>query len=781
MEGIMRTIIMRLIVAGLLSATAEAQSTDFRFVKRSDAAYAAYVDSMEAMFNVKIDGDNDSTDMWARLGLLMVSVAKVQVAVTDFGQNADGILENVDAQADSLDTLLNSVINLEDSTFVLFVRSLRTHLEDPKYAQIKTMLEDMGDNLETDADSFQTIGRDMGEQVGDAFELFFENLDSLQACSTYFAFTFIGADSQIVTIDTVFIRQVQTMLERIGDMVDRIKQGVDNIDTGLVDTDPAAAIDSFRGAIAYFNEALDTLEALLTAPPLDTLGIKTEFIGTVQDYLEAADSVLAGKEFTVGDSVEGKTIRPVSLLEHPNEDWWDAFLDVYRVAHPESLTFFDLFPNGLTEKMLGYVTADLVLDLNADSAQLDQHFNSLETQYQVVLAADPDNADAHMGMAIILSWRLVNSHKDELEAVIGYLDTADFAGLTQDYTWKTLDYRTETDVIRDHFQKAKADSDLSFVLLMVSGADGVADFTVGPGDELQPVFIVRPMAELISGVVEVLVEVRNNIAHEVERTINDLRSYADIDLDPNQLDFSQVASDLEAVDILIGANSNFLNLTPDGIAELRATGERIRRELARDVEATAELKLLCHTVAMREADLGVKATAWRTFGDDLDSMVNVIKTDFDYPDSTVIIDDERVNLSAWFDNPPDYFIHRVRWTLDEDSLTDNTLGGLFPDRGFGLAVRNVPQLTPYNTLVKKLTPNPARDYFTIGLDLPAAAAVSVALFDVYGIRVKALEEGIRQGGRYVLKYRTADVTPGLYFVRLSINGKDEVRRLILTK
>ena len=45
-----------------------------------------------------------------------------------------------------------------------------------------------------------------------------------------------------------------------------------------------------------------------------------------------------------------------------------------------------------------------------------------------------------------------------------------------------------------------------------------------------------------------------------------------------------------------------------------------------------------------------------------------------------------VDLSAWFDEPPDILLQRVIWYLDNDKSTDNTLGGLLPEVGFTAVV-----------------------------------------------------------------------------------------------
>ena len=56
-----------------------------------------------------------------------------------------------------------------------------------------------------------------------------------------------------------------------------------------------------------------------------------------------------------------------------------------------------------------------------------------------------------------------------------------------------------------------------------------------------------------------------------------------------------------------------------------------------------------------------------------------VQADFETPEAATKISGRTVNLSAWFDVPPDSLLQHLIWYFDNDDNTDNTLGDLFPD------------------------------------------------------------------------------------------------------
>jgi len=117
--------------------------------------------------------------------------------------------------------------------------------------------------------------------------------------------------------------------------------------------------------------------------------------------------------------------------------------------------------------------------------------------------------------------------------------------------------------------------------------------------------------------------------------------------------------------------------------------------------------------------------------------------------------------------------------------------GAAPDIGAGesglAAVADVPAAgAPAGFALAPPAPNPARGAALLRYTLAAAAPVSLALFDLAGRRVRALDEGVRDAGGHVARWDGRDdagqpAPPGLYFVRLEAAGRRATVRLVVVR
>jgi hypothetical protein len=76
-------------------------------------------------------------------------------------------------------------------------------------------------------------------------------------------------------------------------------------------------------------------------------------------------------------------------------------------------------------------------------------------------------------------------------------------------------------------------------------------------------------------------------------------------------------------------------------------------------------------------------------------------------------------------------------------------------------------------------PNPARESFRLAFDLPTAARVHVAVFDVVGRCVAEPAARTFEPGRHTLAVGTASLAPGLYFCRVDAGPWSDVRRIVV--
>ncbi|HEX7319060.1 MAG TPA: T9SS type A sorting domain-containing protein [bacterium] len=67
----------------------------------------------------------------------------------------------------------------------------------------------------------------------------------------------------------------------------------------------------------------------------------------------------------------------------------------------------------------------------------------------------------------------------------------------------------------------------------------------------------------------------------------------------------------------------------------------------------------------------------------------------------------------------------------------------------------------------------------ISYQLPSASPVSLTVYDIAGSRVATLVESHQQTGLNTATWNTSNLTPGVYFLRLSANGKSESAKVII--
>lgn len=80
-----------------------------------------------------------------------------------------------------------------------------------------------------------------------------------------------------------------------------------------------------------------------------------------------------------------------------------------------------------------------------------------------------------------------------------------------------------------------------------------------------------------------------------------------------------------------------------------------------------------------------------------------------------------------------------------------------------------------------LGPNPARDRATLRLDVPAPGRVRAAVYDLLGREALRLYDADAPAGRLALAVPTADLTPGMYLVRVDVGGRTGTQRLVVAR
>ena len=147
------------------------------------------------------------------------------------------------------------------------------------------------------------------------------------------------------------------------------------------------------------------------------------------------------------------------------------------------------------------------------------------------------------------------------------------------------------------------------------------------------------------------------------------------------------------------------------------------------------------------------------------------------PDSMVMIEDERVNLSAWFDDPPESFLRMWKnyvWGVD------STLGGLFPDR-FKVDVSDELPTLPRKFAVYPAYPNPFNPATTLAFDLPNKQQVTLEIFDIRGNRVATLLNRTLEPGSHHITWDAGQMPSGMYYARVRTGSQLITVKLVLLK
>lgn len=97
-----------------------------------------------------------------------------------------------------------------------------------------------------------------------------------------------------------------------------------------------------------------------------------------------------------------------------------------------------------------------------------------------------------------------------------------------------------------------------------------------------------------------------------------------------------------------------------------------------------------------------------------------------------------------------------------------------------------PSVSPVTNMLNQNYPNPFNPETTITFDMPKTAIANLSVYNVKGQLVKTLHNGVANYGRNSVVWNGTDnngsqISSGIYFYRLSTDGKVETRKMMLLK
>ncbi|NQT62884.1 MAG: T9SS type A sorting domain-containing protein [Candidatus Marinimicrobia bacterium] len=782
---------LKMLVLSFMMVTGiSAQTPDLVLQESIDTDYVNYLNSKESEWEAQVAiGGDDASTMKAYIGLAALSFAWTHI-------DADTAFGDLDLWADSIETNLDSIFTrIEDDIIPMLdpweMNAILTNLtgffDSGDYESFRDFINDMDETL---GNNFENVGltlEDLGDDIDDNFMIhdFGHNIDSVYNHIADFEFSLQILANDIS--DTVFVidRELFDHFHDLSEIGDSIAINMENfgdyMDSIMMvyDGDVMPGISELRIGLNGMTDLLDTVRVIFENEPFGPFEINTAPIDSLQSAIAELDTLLGGKAYEFGPDAEGKTIVPLAIIQNlPEGQIVDVYWDFYRSSTPETFTFGGIFPDGMDAQNLDLLSADLVMNNWDEDDALDQRMAALRIAWEADLLLDPTDPDAHLGLAGIMAYDMVDEYSGTFDDIFRLLEAGRIDSLTYLYDWQSVDFFGDLEEVQDHMSYfTEPDNPAHFVMLVKTELDAFGPYIIGPSSEFEIVHIpwvavaaLQVELEILQGAAELIVDV-------VTQVYDNLDEIFVLNLDPSVLDFSSIEDEMDLILMLEESNPNFLTLTDYGVEQFIQLGDDLEEALSIINEFFELMVGLANAMQPYDSDFGIDGFS---FVEDMEEMETIsfdLWQDFAFPDSMVWMDDERVNFSAWFDNPPTSFLLMWRGQVFGNDLT---WGGLFPDR-FVTNITPEPDALPMTFKVYAAYPNPFNPVTNIRFDLPSDGMVNVSIFNIRGQLVETLVKEELTAGHHNIPWTAARLPSNLYFYRVQYDGHAGTNKVLLIK
>ncbi len=125
-------------------------------------------------------------------------------------------------------------------------------------------------------------------------------------------------------------------------------------------------------------------------------------------------------------------------------------------------------------------------------------------------------------------------------------------------------------------------------------------------------------------------------------------------------------------------------------------------------------------------------------------------------------------------------IKALRQGVSSISVVARDPAGLLNGTAFSIVVTEKTVTGLENPTSFVLSPNPAKDYFTVQVTLDSTACISISIIDMMGATL--LDQNLTYGpGRHSIPIRTENLSGGTYLVRISEGLVEETKRLVIIR
>jgi hypothetical protein len=91
------------------------------------------------------------------------------------------------------------------------------------------------------------------------------------------------------------------------------------------------------------------------------------------------------------------------------------------------------------------------------------------------------------------------------------------------------------------------------------------------------------------------------------------------------------------------------------------------------------------------------------------------------------------------------------------------------------------KLSPERFSLNQNYPNPFNPITQISYEIPIQSDITLDLFDIRGVKVKSLINGVKSAGSHIYKLDASNMASGVYFYTLTLDNLSQTRKLVLMK
>ncbi len=118
--------------------------------------------------------------------------------------------------------------------------------------------------------------------------------------------------------------------------------------------------------------------------------------------------------------------------------------------------------------------------------------------------------------------------------------------------------------------------------------------------------------------------------------------------------------------------------------------------------------------------------------------------------------------------------------------SDSLIRGFLINPALGVENQDERKVAQYSMIKVEVWPNPYKEKTTIRYNVNFRGLVKLLVYDIQGRLVNILQEGMHDPGAYILKWDGRNITgqavsAGVYFIRLSSSGGDNIRKIVKLK